>query len=73
MAQSYTALEDFEMATKYWRAALPFFMDQPDFLKPAYYYFRGEGERELALQALQQYVKLVPEDYDMVATLQDEF
>ncbi|MDF8369344.1 tetratricopeptide repeat protein [Weissella paramesenteroides] len=73
LAQSYTALEDFEMATKYWHAALPFFMDKPDFLKPAYYYFRDEGERELALQALQQYVKLVPEDYDMVATLQDEF
>ena len=72
LAQSYTVLEDFEMATKYWEAALPSFMDTAEFLKPAYYYFRNEGERELALQALQAYVQLVPDDFDMVSALQNE-
>lgn len=72
LAQSYTALEDFDMATKYWQAALPSYMDTADFLKPAYYYFRSEGEHELALQALQAYVQLVPDDFDMVAALQNE-
>lgn len=72
LAQSYTALEDFDMATKYWGAALPSFMDTAEFLKPAYYYFRNEGERELALRALQAYVQLVPDDFDMVSALQNE-
>ncbi|MBU7567868.1 tetratricopeptide repeat protein [Weissella sagaensis] len=72
LAQSYTALEDFDMATKYWEAALPSFMDTAEFLKPAYYYFRNEGERELALRALQAYVQLVPDDFDMVSALQNE-
>lgn len=72
LAQSYTALEDFDMATKYWEAALPSFMDTAEFLKPAYYYFRNEGERELALRALQAYVQLVPGDFDMVSALQNE-
>ncbi|WP_373819712.1 tetratricopeptide repeat protein [Weissella soli] len=70
LAQSYTTLEDYEMATKYWNAALPFFMDNTNFLKPAYYYFREEGERTLAQEALQQYVRLNPEDLEMAEELE---
>lgn len=65
LAQSYTALEDFEMATKYWNAALPFFLDNINFLKPAYYYFREEGETALAEEALFNYTQLAPNDYEM--------
>ncbi|MDR3190858.1 MAG: tetratricopeptide repeat protein [Lactobacillaceae bacterium] len=71
LAQSYAALEDFEMATKYWNAALPFFIDDINFLKPAYYYFREEGETALAAEALANYVRLNPEDYEM-AELYDQ-
>ncbi|WP_195318169.1 tetratricopeptide repeat protein [Weissella cibaria] len=71
LAQSYTALEDFEMATKYWNAALPFFLDNINFLKPAYYYFREEGETALAEEALFNYTQLAPNDYDM-AELYDQ-
>lgn len=71
LAQSYTALEDFEMATKYWNAALPFFLDNINFLKPAYYYFREEGEAALAEEALFNYTQLAPNDYEM-AELYDQ-
>ena len=71
LAQSYTALEDFEMATKYWNAALPFLLDNINFLKPAYYYFREEGETALAEEALFNYTQLAPNDYEM-AELYDQ-
>lgn len=71
LAQSYTALEDFEMAAKYWNAALPFFLDNINFLKPAYYYFREEGETALAEEALFNYTQLAPNDYEM-AELYDQ-
>ncbi|MCT0011985.1 tetratricopeptide repeat protein [Weissella cibaria] len=71
LAQSYTALEDFEMAKKYWNAALPFFLDNINFLKPAYYYFREEGETALAEEALFNYTQLAPNDYEM-AELYDQ-
>lgn len=71
LAQSYTALEDFEMATKYWNAALPFFLDNINFLKPAYYYLREEGETALAEEALFNYTQLAPNDYEM-AELYDQ-
>ncbi|MCT8399427.1 tetratricopeptide repeat protein [Weissella cibaria] len=71
LAQSYTTLEDFEMATKYWNAALPFFLDNINFLKPAYYYFREEGETALAEEALFNYTQLAPNDYEM-AELYDQ-
>lgn len=71
LAQSYTALEDFEMATKYWNAALPFFLDNINFLKPAYFYFREEGETALAEEALFNYTQLAPNDYEM-AELYDQ-
>lgn len=71
LAQSYTALEDFEMATKYWNAALPFFLDNINFLKPAYFYFREEGETALAEEALFNYTQLAPNDLEM-AELYDQ-
>lgn len=70
LAQSYTDLEDFEMATKYWNAALPFYLDQADFLKPAYFYFREEGESALAREALTRYVAVVPDDTEMLEILE---
>lgn len=71
LAQSYTALEDFEMATEYWNAALPFFLDNINFLKPAYFYFREEGETALAEEALFNYTQLAPNDLEM-AELYDQ-
>lgn len=67
LARSYTALEQDELANRYWQAALPSFLTDADFLQEAYYFFRKMGERELALQAIARYVKLRPDDYDMLS------
>jgi len=69
LAQSYTALEDYDMATKYWQAALPSFIDDANFLREAFFYFRENGNRELALETLTRYVTLVPTDLEMSETL----
>ncbi len=71
LARSYTALEQDEFANRYWQAALPSYLSDPDFLQEAYYFFRKIGERELALQAIARYVKLRPEDYDMLNNYDD--
>ncbi|MCM0582196.1 tetratricopeptide repeat protein [Weissella diestrammenae] len=72
LARAYTGIESYEMATKYWHAAMPFFIDNDQFLKSAYFYFRDEGEQILAKEALKQYVQLNPEDYEMVALYETE-
>ncbi|QMU07604.1 tetratricopeptide repeat protein [Levilactobacillus suantsaii] len=61
--------EDFAHARQYYDAAAPFFMDQPDFLKPAVYFYREEGARDQAVKLLTAYVKLVPDDADMALLL----
>ncbi|GAK31291.1 tetratricopeptide repeat family protein [Weissella oryzae SG25] len=66
LAQSYQALEDYEMATKFWNAALPFYLTNPDFLRPAYFYFREEGELALAKEAISNYLQIVPDDTEMI-------
>lgn len=69
LAQSYTALEDYEMATQYWQAAVPLFIDDANFLREAFFYFRENGNRELALETLTRYVDLIPTDLEMSETL----
>lgn len=64
--------ENYAQARQYYDAAAPFFMDQPDFLKPAIYFYREEGAREQAKKLLQAYVKLVPDDAEM-ALLWDQY
>ncbi|MBM7617052.1 tetratricopeptide (TPR) repeat protein [Weissella uvarum] len=66
LAQSYAAIEDFEMADRYYQAALPFFETDATFLKEAYYFFREAGERNFAKETLSLYLKLVPDDYEML-------
>ncbi|GAK47413.1 TPR repeat-containing protein [Secundilactobacillus oryzae JCM 18671] len=72
LAVSYDALENLDQAQKAYESAQPFFMDQPDFLKPAVYFFRKVGQLELAERLLARYLELVPEDDEMVL-LQDDF
>lgn len=62
--------EDFAAARKYYDAAAPFFMDQPDFLKPAIYFYREEGASEQVVKLLTAYLKVVPDDADMALMLE---
>ncbi|WP_419154782.1 tetratricopeptide repeat protein [Weissella minor] len=66
LAKSYAGIEDFEMADKYYQAALPFFDTDASFLKDAYYFFREAGEQTFAKQTLDLYLNLVPDDYEML-------
>ncbi|MDT6980556.1 tetratricopeptide repeat protein [Levilactobacillus zymae] len=59
--------ENYAQARQAYDATAPFFMDQPDFLKPAIYFYREEGANEQARKLLQAYVQLVPDDAEMAA------
>ncbi|SMS14222.1 tetratricopeptide repeat protein [Levilactobacillus zymae] len=59
--------ENYVQARQAYDAAAPFFMDQPDFLKPAIYFYREEGASDQVKTLLQAYVKLVPDDVEMAA------
>lgn len=62
--------EDFAAARADYDAAAPFFMDQPDFLKPAIYFYREEGAQDQVLKLLTAYVQLVPDDEEMALMLE---
>lgn len=62
--------EDFATARADYDAAAPFFMDQPDFLKPAIYFYREEGAQDQVLKLLTAYVQLVPDDEEMALMLE---
>ncbi|MFC6253408.1 tetratricopeptide repeat protein [Secundilactobacillus hailunensis] len=72
LAVSYARLEKYEQADRYYQAAVPYFMDQADFLKPAVYFFREMGEHELMMKVLNAYVKVVPDDMEMAEMLENE-
>lgn len=72
LAVAYVQTEQLELAQRYYRAALPYFMAQADFLKPAVYFFREMGDRETALKLLRAYVKVVPDDAEMALMLENE-
>lgn len=71
LALSYQAVDQFELASKYYQAAQPYFRDQPTFLKQSVYFYRENGEIKRMLVQLKQYVALVPDDSDMVLLLED--
>lgn len=66
LAKSYEGLEDFDMADKYYQAALPYFDTDASFLKDAYYFFRESGEKTFAKETLRLYLNVVPDDLEML-------
>ena len=72
LAVAYVQTEQLDLAQRYYQAALPYFMDQADFLKPAVYFFREMGNRETAMKLLRAYVKVVPDDAEMALMLENE-
>lgn len=72
LAVAYAHLEQFDEATRFYQAAMPYFMDQTAFLKPAIYFFREMGQRDEMLTLLRAYVKLVPDDAEMALMLEAE-
>ncbi|GKT03884.1 hypothetical protein OKN36_14200 [Furfurilactobacillus sp. OKN36] len=71
LAVSYTRLEEWELATQYYDAAQPYFETNVDFLKPAFYFYREQGQVETAVALLRRYLQLAPDDQEMAAALED--
>ncbi|RRG09688.1 MAG: hypothetical protein DUD32_05710 [Lactobacillus sp.] len=76
LAVSYQDQDQYDQAQKYYDAALPYFNDQPEFVKQTVYFYREMGQRETMLEQLKKYVQLVPDDSEMALLLEeteDEF
>ncbi|KRM62518.1 hypothetical protein FC26_GL002092 [Paucilactobacillus vaccinostercus DSM 20634] len=76
LAVSYRDQDQYDQAQKYYDAALPYFNDQPEFVKQTVYFYREMGQRETMLEQLKKYVQLVPDDSEMALLLEeteDEF
>lgn len=69
LAQSYLALEKYEQAGQAFEKALPTFEDNPDFLRQLIEYYQQTGQRDLLIDELERYVKLVPTDTEMADLL----
>lgn len=70
LAQSYLALEKYDQAGKAFAAALPTYEDNPHFLRQLIEYYQQTGQRDLLIDELERYVKLVPTDTEMADLLE---
>lgn len=68
LAQSYQALENYDQADKYYRAAAPAYQDNPEFLRQLIDFDRLTAKPDLP-DVLERYLKLVPTDTDMADLL----
>lgn len=71
LAVSYQDQDQYDQAQKYYDAALPYFNDQPEFVKQTVYFYREMGQRETMLEQLKKYVQLVPDDSEMALLLEE--
>lgn len=65
LAKSYNRLEKYDMAGKYYQAALPAYQDDPTFLKDLIYYYQTMGENDELVAELHHYLALEPTDNEM--------
>lgn len=72
LAVSLVKMDDYELAKRYYDAAVPYFMDQPDFLKPAIYFYREMGDKDMMVKLLKAYLTVVPDDGELQLMLENE-
>ncbi|WP_295731620.1 lipopolysaccharide assembly protein LapB [uncultured Limosilactobacillus sp.] len=65
LAQSYLALEQFDLAGHAFETALPAYQDNPTFLRQLIDFYQQTGKREQLIDELERYVELVPTDSEM--------
>ncbi|MFC3932286.1 tetratricopeptide repeat protein [Streptococcus dentapri] len=70
-AKAYQALDEDEKALVYYQALTQDLKDNPEFLQDYTYLLRELGYRETAREVAQQYLRLVPDDLNMAAFLED--
>ncbi len=65
MAISYNRLENFEAAKKEFLLAYRSFKENPDFLRQLINFFQETSDTDMLKLVLENYLKLVPDDFDM--------
>lgn len=70
LGQSYAALDEYDKALPDYEAAQTDLSNDPAFLKDATHFYRNAGKMSEALKCLNEYLKLVPNDIEMLE-LQD--
>ncbi|WP_076461794.1 tetratricopeptide repeat protein [Limosilactobacillus caccae] len=65
LARSYQRTGKFDLAGKYYQAALPAYSENPTFLKELINYYREAGETDQLMDELEHYLRLVPTDMEM--------
>jgi tetratricopeptide (TPR) repeat protein len=65
LARSYQRTGKFDLAGKYYQAALPAYSENPTFLKELINYYREAGETDQLMDKLEHYLRLVPTDMEM--------
>ncbi|USS92745.1 tetratricopeptide repeat protein [Fructilactobacillus ixorae] len=71
LALANSRLDHLDEALHQYQAAYPSFQDDPDFLKEYILCLRAAGQVQATLPLLQRYVKLAPNDDEMIYMLED--
>lgn len=71
LAKAYEMTDEYEKASENYDLAWPLLQNNTDFLLDAMAWYRENGQRDIEIQALQQYLKLVPDDIEMQLRLAD--
>ncbi|KRM11537.1 tetratricopeptide repeat protein [Paucilactobacillus suebicus] len=70
LAVSYQHQDNYDDALKYYDAARPSFVDDPEFLKQTIYFYREMGQHEISLEQGRRYMQLVPDDDEIASLLE---
>jgi len=71
LAQAYHAMEDFDLAAKYYEEANESLHHEPAFMKEYGLFLREEGRLQEAKQVLQHYLAHEPSDLEVQSILED--
>ena len=71
LGRTYAALDNTEKAKEYYDLAYSYLNGQAEFLRDAAYFYRNNGQRDLALKCCNKFLKQDPNDEEMVQ-LHDE-
>ena len=72
LAVSYQALEKYDLAERFYQAAMPSYNENVDFLKNLISFYQETGQRDLMIDEMEHYVRLNPADTEMQERLDQE-
>ena len=72
LAVSYQALEKYDLAERFYQAAMPSYNENVDFLKNLISFYQETGQRDLMIDEMEHYIRLNPADTEMQERLDQE-